>query len=104
MDSIWDRIDSYYVRLQTVTSKLEIDILCLPETNTNQNNNKTRTLYNGIINDKWKVASTYNSESIISWLSPYKSGGTHVIIHSTLKSKEKNMKKMQKKWGDVHEQ
>lgn len=99
MDSIWDRIDSYYVRLQTVTSKLEIDILCLPETNTNQNNNKTRTLYNGIINDKWKVASTYNSESIISWLSPYKSGGTHAIIHSILKSKEKKHEEDAKEMG-----
>ena len=43
--------------------KYDIDILCLPETRTNWKNQRVRTTFNKIINNKRKELSTYNSES-----------------------------------------
>ena len=67
--------------------KHNIDILCLPETNTNWKNQRARIKYNDTVNKQRRGSSTYNSESTIPWSSPYKSGGTHTILHSTLQPK-----------------
>ena len=47
--------------------------------NTNWKSQKDGTMLNIIINDKCKGASTYNSESILPYSSPYKPGGTNTI-------------------------
>ena len=67
--------------------KYDIDILCLPEINTNWKNQKARITYNDIVNKQRKGPSTYNSKSTIPWSSPYKLGGTHTILHPTLQPK-----------------
>ena len=67
--------------------KHDINILCLPETNTNWKNQKACITYNDIVNKQRKGSSTYNSESTIPWSSPYKPGGTHTILHPTLQLK-----------------
>ena len=67
--------------------KHDIDILCVPETNTNWKHQRARIKYNDTVNKQRKGSSTYNSESTIPWSSPYKSGGTHTILHLTLQPK-----------------
>ena len=64
--------------------KNDINILCLPEINTNRKNQRARIKYNDILNRQRKESLTYNSESTIPWSSPYTPGGTHTILHPTL--------------------
>ena len=84
--------------------KYERYIICLPETNTNWKNQQACTTFHNIINEQWKGSATYNSESIIPLSSLCRAGGTHTIIHPSLKPNVKNTAKITEEWGDGHGQ